>query len=92
MSKILRVVKYKQLCAYCPSLWEGALEDGQVFYVRYRYGTFRLHIYPPRLEGLRDPAICESVGDALGGIMPEEEMKYRVREYLDFSYAEYDYE
>jgi hypothetical protein len=33
-----------QTCEACPSQWEGTLEDGRMFYARYRWGSLSIEV------------------------------------------------
>lgn len=72
----MRYIKsIEQTCGACPSQWEGELDDGNWFYVRYRWGTFRVGI-----GKTIDEAVCNTVfsclfGDSLlSGFMTNNEM------------------
>lgn len=58
------VLTCKQTCDACPSQWEGMLEDGRMFYIRYRWGELTVSI---------SPAPTKNVYDAVRGVMVMEE-------------------
>jgi len=38
----MKIAALEQTCDACPSQWEGTLEDGTAFYVRYRGARLRI--------------------------------------------------
>ena len=66
-------------CSACPSQWEGFLEDGRMFYARYRWGhlTLDLSIEPTddvytAMDG--EEIISKTIGDQYDGVMTTEEL------------------
>lgn len=44
MKTALQRVSLRQTCITCPSQWEGELNDGTVFYVRYRFNRLTIQV------------------------------------------------
>lgn len=90
----LRVVSYAQTCLAVPSQWEGTLEDGRMFYVRFRNGSFRVSVSPSPttdpMDAVRGAPLVEELIDASeddgydDGYMEESEMLQRTAALLDF--------
>ena len=76
----MKVKEINMTCMACPSQWEGFLEDGRMFYARYRWGylTLNLSLAPTEdvsvaIHGNR--LISKSIGDPYEGIMTTEELQ-----------------
>ena len=52
---IAKAISLIKTCEACPSQWEGTLDDGRNFYIRYRWGYLSLRFSE------------EPGGDAVGG-------------------------
>jgi len=52
------ITELNQTCGACPSQWEGKLNDGRMFYIRYRWGYLSVRI---------SENATNDVGDAVGG-------------------------
>lgn len=66
----IRLVKIEQTCTACPSQWDAWDEDGEYYYIRYRWGY--LYVCKGEVMG---PFVWEgSIGDGLDGFMTTEEM------------------
>jgi len=87
----LRVRTLEQTCLVVPSQWEGHLDDGRMFYVRFRNGHFEVRISPGPTEDVTDavraPAFFEWFSeDPDDGFMEEVEMMDLAGSALDFSH------
>jgi hypothetical protein len=74
---MVKVTEIKQTCSFCPSQWEGQTNDGQVVYVRYRWGFLSI-----RVGNTLDDAVCrgqeifeDSVGDGMDGFLTYDELR-----------------
>ncbi len=86
----LRVLSYLQTCVAVPSQWEGTLEDGRMFYVRFRNGRLRVSVSPAPtmdvMEAVRGAALLEQLVDGPDdGFMEEDEMLEMTASVLAFS-------
>jgi hypothetical protein len=87
----MKVSKITQTCWACPSQWEGNLDDGRMFYARYRWGglTIRLSDNPTNsLSNLfeNNEIVCsETLGDGYDGVL-EQEMLVKIMEKNGFSF------
>ena len=77
-------------CEACPSQWEGKLDDGRIFYGRYRWGFFTLSVSKEPtddpIEAVTDSYIMEvEYGGEWNGAMSTEEMMELSREHVDWS-------
>jgi len=83
MSNKPRVIEVKQTDDYCPSQWEGTLEDGKRFYIRYRWGTLSVSWLDSndRPEGY---FFSKSCGGPFDGVINTEEM-VRIVDFFDWS-------
>lgn len=68
-----RIKTLEHTCEACPSQWEGLLEDGTHFYVRYRGGRFRVGFGDSLGDAIDNMTFSQSVGDSLDGYMTWEE-------------------
>ena len=85
-----RVRTLEQTCLVTPSQWEGHLDDGRMFFVRFRNGHFEVRISPETTEDVMDavraPAFFEWFSeDPDDGFMEEVEMMDLAGSALDFS-------
>ena len=86
-----RVVSYAQTCFAVPSQWEGTLEDGRMFYIRFRNGRFRVRVSRDPTTDVMDAVrgvdlVDEEIrGSEDDGFMDEAEMLERTAGLLDFS-------
>lgn len=76
-------------CSACPSQWEGKLQDGRMFYARYRHGYFYISVSDgPTEDGfdaVTDNYLMEAeVGDGMDGVSTEE-MQELTKDYVDWS-------
>lgn len=89
MDMLPKVVALQKTCTACPSQWEGTLEDGRAFYVRYRHGALSVgdgdDIDEAVRNGMSDHALyADYVGDGLDGYMGFEELKTHLHGLLEF--------
>lgn len=77
-----RVKSIRQTCNFCPSQWEGELENGQDFYIRYRWGCLSLDI------PFGTTVFEKELGDGLSGVLSTRPMIEELAQHLDFSNAE----
>lgn len=85
-----RVRTLRRTCIAAPSQWEGLLEDGRSFYIRYRGGCLALRVSPDATadvtEAVRAPAVAEwQSDDPHDGYMDGSTMIAQVGTVLDFS-------
>lgn len=67
-AQLPRVVDVRQTCWACPAQWEGTLDDGRMFYVRYRWGYLSVRVSPAPTTDIDDAVAGEEIfGDSLGG-------------------------
>lgn len=78
-------VKYiKQTRSACPSQWEGELENGQDFYIRYRWGHLTLDVpFGTTIFG-------KQLGGSLSGYLSDYRMLDALSQHLDFSNVEWE--
>ena len=91
----LSVRTLEQTCWAVPSQWEGRLDDGRMFYVRFRNGHFEVRVSSGPTDDIRDavgaPACYEWYSeDAHDGFMDEATMMERAAAVLDFSLVRSD--
>ncbi len=72
------VTRLVRTCNACPSQWDGTLDDGRLFYARYRFGGFSLRISntpgaDPHDDG--EEVMDEEIGGEYDGDMTDEEMQ-----------------
>jgi hypothetical protein len=65
-------------CYACPSQWEGETSEGLRFYARYRWGWLSVQVGKETILG-------KALGDNLDGLMEERELKFQLRDLVDFS-------
>jgi hypothetical protein len=69
----LVIAQLKQTSPAFPTQWEGRLQDGRPFYIRYRSGLLSVHLGEAgcSMESAVDGTewFCEQVGDAGDGSM-----------------------
>lgn len=70
-----------QTCSACPSQWEGSLEDGRMFYARYRWGCLSIEVSKEPtndvLEAIGedgDTVYYEVLGDNYDGFLHQDEL------------------
>ena len=77
-------------CDACPSQWEGQLEDGRAFYVRYRWGGLEVYISlkPDRTaeSAITAGTVFEAaIGHGLDGYLADREMEIHTGHLIDWS-------
>ena len=74
----MKVKNLTQTCIACPSQWEGHIEDGRMFYCRYRYGHLSIEISKSKTnnvgEAMEIRLYSEVLGDEYDGVMSEDEL------------------
>lgn len=70
-----------QTCSACPSQWEGKLQDGRMFYARYRWGTLTIEVSREPTDDIEIAMIpdgilfyTEKLGDAYDGILEQNKL------------------
>lgn len=76
----MQVKTLVKTCVACPAQWEGHIEDGRMFYVRYRWGIFSVSISDSPTEDVSDAVNAkvfhtEQIGDHVDGHITESDMK-----------------
>lgn len=72
------VTELRRTCFACPSQWEGATEDGEHVYIRYRWGFLSATIGKDDVYGDRH-------GDSLDGNMSDADMMKALSGVMGFS-------
>lgn len=74
-------------CTACPSQWEGHLEDGRMFYARYRYGYLTIEISKEPTNDVEKAMLDDAnliynkqLGDDFDGTMESETLIEKMRE------------
>jgi len=72
----MKVKNIIQTCGACPSQWEGTLEDGRMFYARYRWGGLSVRISEKStndsMEAVRGKEVLyENIGDGYDGVLDQ---------------------
>jgi len=78
----MKVNKFVMTCGACPSQWEGHLEDGRMFYIRYRWGYLSARVSPVPTEDVYEAVsgeevYCEELGGEYDGELSTEDMQRR---------------
>jgi len=73
----MEVVKIIKTCTACPTQYEGELEGGKMFYVRYRWGYLSIRVSKEPTKDLMDAVggleiYGEQHGDPLDGIIDDD--------------------
>lgn len=89
VSGIPTVMSIKRTTDLFPRQWEGKLEDGRVFYVRYRYDVLSLQISPSPSDDIDDavmatPVFNEYIGSNWGAELPDNVMEEILKPFLKF--------
>jgi hypothetical protein len=84
-----RAVTCFQTCVACPSQWEGMLDDGRMFYIRYRSGWLSAEVSEKPTTDVMDAVGAQSIygaehGDGLCGDMDTAEMKQHTAGVIDW--------
>ena len=80
----------KQTCSACPSQWEGHLEDGRMFYIRFRWGGLAVSISDHPTSDVGEAVdggyiFRGQTNDQWNGCMTTDEMKEIVKDVLVFN-------
>jgi hypothetical protein len=87
----MKVDKITQTCWACPSQWEGNLDDGRMFYARYRWGGLSITLSRNPTESISvlfndgDMIYDESLGDGLDGFLEQEKL-VEIMEKIGFTF------
>jgi hypothetical protein len=74
----VRIVKAVQTCSACPSQWDAWDDQGNYWYLRYRWGEGTAQILSgPDADISSDPELSFSYGDSLDGSISLHEFCYR---------------
>jgi hypothetical protein len=91
-SKKLPVVEsMEKTCNICPTQWQGKLEDGRMFYIRYRWGNFNAYLSKEVTNEVVDAIAGEILvsldnwGDHFDGEMEDEVMYEIMKSKLNFN-------
>ena len=74
----IKVAHIRNTCPACPSQWEGATDDGQYVYIRYRWGWLRVEVG-------NEIVYHQRIGGQLDGHMDENELSGHLKGVLDFT-------
>jgi len=85
----LRAKTLKQTCNACPAQWEGKIDDGRMFYIRYRWGHLSLNVSEKATDNVMDAVnnsmfFAEEIGDGFDGYLDEPEMKKLTSKVIDW--------
>jgi len=77
-------------CEVCPSQWEGKLDDGRMFYIRYRWGSLSVRVSRAVTNDVDDAVLGESVLEVdhdndWDGYMSTKDMQNHTNHVLDWS-------
>lgn len=77
-------------CEVCPSQWEGKLDDGRMFYIRYRWGSLSVRVSRSITNDVDDAVLGESVLEVdhdndWDGYMSTKDMQNHTSHVLDWS-------
>ena len=87
----MKVNNIVQTCYACPSQWEGNLEDGRMFYVRYRWGGLTIELSNGPTDNIselfNDGKLIhsETLGDGFDGVL-EEEVLFEIMKSIGFEF------
>ena len=88
---MIRATSLVMTCDCCPSQWEGALDGGRMFYIRFRHGSFCLRASPQPTEDVHDAVNGDLImelehdGEGHDGVMGTELMKELTKDHVDWS-------
>lgn len=86
-----KITEIEQTCLACPSQWEGRLENGRTFYIRYRWGGLSVRVSPEPTEDVGAAVNGEEVfyanvsKDGFDGFISLPEVAKQAGHVLDFS-------
>lgn len=89
---MIRPLLVRQTCSACPAQWEGTLDDGRMFYVRYRWGWLDIRVSPEKtqdvFEAVRGQSVLEQrLGDNRDGYLSLRDLKTATIGVIDWSHA-----
>jgi hypothetical protein len=73
-----------------PSQWEGTLDDGRMFYIRYRWGNFNVYVSKEPTTDVFDAVDGENIlsienhGEQFDGYMEDEIMLNLIKDIFDY--------
>jgi hypothetical protein len=75
----MKVTEITKTCSACPSQWEGKIEDGRMFYARYRWGYLSLELSDKPTNDVYEAMdgsvlIGLQLGDEFDGVLSEDEL------------------
>jgi len=74
----MKVKNIVQTCGACPSQWEGTIEDGRMFYARYRWGTLTIQISKKPTNDVYDAMdetlYSKEIGNEYDGVMSQADL------------------
>jgi len=81
----LEIKNIRKTCSACPTQWEGYLDDGRMFYIRYRYGRLAFRISETPTDNVYDAVsgealYMEQIGDDLDGFISLSRVKEALKE------------
>lgn len=88
--KVPIVKTLERTCEACPSQWQGHLEDGRMFYIRYRWGNFNAYLSKEPTEKVVDAiqgeilVSIDNYGDNFDGYIEEQDMIKIMESKLNF--------
>jgi hypothetical protein len=85
-----KLASVTQTCEGCPSQWEGRLEDGRCFYIRYRWGHLQVWISKNASYAVKDALDGEQIyseqhGPDMDGVMQWPSVENYLSNVFDFS-------
>lgn len=74
----MKVTNLIQTCVACPAQWEGHIEDGRMFYCRYRWGNLSITISEKPttdvMEAMDEELYYETLGGHFAGEISEDDL------------------
>ena len=89
-NNLLKVISLIKTCEFCPTQWQGHLEDGRMFYIRYRWGNFNVYLSKEASDKVLDALQGDNIisldgyGEPFDGEMDDDIMKSLVCEKFNF--------
>lgn len=84
---MILVVELRMTCLSHPAQWEGLTRDGQVIYVRYRWGTLQVGVGATLHEAAGQYTIRKHLGDGYDGSLTYEELQSATRDEVSWPCA-----
>lgn len=82
----MQILTIKRTCTACPSQWEGTTEDGQYFYIRYRWGNLFIGKGKTLNDAIDSCIVHQKIGDSLDGFLSNVSLIEKLQEYsINFS-------